>query len=71
MANVLNSVLFHRFACQYQVVTIDMSLIPCQLRNRVICDLDSKADGVIFVKYYGNYKIKSVLLEVSYRTELN
>ena len=62
MANILNSVLLHRFACQYQVVTIDISLIPCQLRNRVICNLDSKADGVIFVKFCGDYKIEPVLL---------
>ena len=34
-------------------------------------DHDSKSDGVVFVKHYGNYKIKAVLFEISYRAELN
>ena len=71
MANVLNTLQFHHFVCQYRDETVDMTPVPRQLGNRNMCDLDGEADRIVLIKYDSNQEIKLFHFEISYHTELN
>ena len=71
MTNVYNTIQFHHFVCQYRDETVDMSPVPRQLGNCIMCDLDGEADRVVLVKYDSNQEIKLLPFEISYHTELN
>ena len=48
-----------------------MTLKFCQVPYRFMRDLDGEADRIVLVGYYRDQEGKSVLVEVSYRTEMD